>query len=303
MAQPMAAYGTWPPELPKDDTSKPQAKSQWRARVNSPPGIIVLAGSFLMVMLSIAPVWNAVSLLQDFNYVYWVGRRTPHVMIILCILVVLLYFITSSVFFNSSSISTHTEHNILMLANIFITLCGLFLMLVSMPLAWQAELTSGNLMYNCAASEQTHRSYEFSQVLHNMRATPACASKFSVEECAGYQAAPPYTDYLKNMENTFRCAGFCYKAPPASAPAAAAANASKLSGIQSDSELSASATYPPTLFSDSNFQASCDGMASRDMLNMAGDIGHQTFYQGIYLVLIAVATGFLNLLGFCFCKG
>ena len=58
-------------------------------------------------------------------------------------------------------------------------------------------------------------------------------------------------------------------------------------------------TYPPTLFSDANYKASCEGMAARDMRNFAGDIGFQTFYQGIYLVLIAIATGFLKLIGFC----
>jgi hypothetical protein len=57
--------------------------------------------------------------------------------------------------------------------------------------------------------------------------------------------------------------------------------------------------YPPTLFSDANYQASCEGMAGRDMKNFAGDIGYQMFYQGIYLVLIAIATGFLKLAGFC----
>ena len=32
-------------------------------------------------------------------------------------------------------------------------------------------------------------------------------------------------------------------------------------------------------------------MAGRDMRNFAGDIGYQTFYQGIYLVVIAIVTG------------
>merc|ERR1719313_391286 len=57
--------------------------------------------------------------------------------------------------------------------------------------------------------------------------------------------------------------------------------------------------YPPTLFSDANYQASCEGMAARDMRNFAGDMGLQTFYQGIYMIAIAICTGFLKLLGFC----
>merc|ERR1719329_1893784 len=65
------------------------------------------------------------------------------------------------------------------------------------------------------------------------------------------------------------------------------------------SQPSVASRYPPTLFSDANYQASCEGMAARDMKNFAGDVSYQTFYQGIYLVVVAVAMGFLKLLGFC----
>merc|ERR1740120_74186 len=57
--------------------------------------------------------------------------------------------------------------------------------------------------------------------------------------------------------------------------------------------------YPPTLFSDANYQASCEGMAARSMINFAGDVGFQTFYQGIYLVLIAISMGVMKLAGYC----
>jgi hypothetical protein len=43
-------------------------------------------------------------------------------------------------------------------------------------------------------------------------------------------------------------------------------------------------------------------MSARAMKNVAGDIGQQTFFLGLYLVLIAVMTGFLKLFGFCFRK-
>jgi hypothetical protein len=40
-------------------------------------------------------------------------------------------------------------------------------------------------------------------------------------------------------------------------------------------------------------------MAARSIKNFAGDIGEQSFYNGLYLVLIAIATGFLKLFGLC----
>merc|ERR1719236_381255 len=284
-------------------------------------------------MLCVIPIWNAASLLNDENYVFWVGSAVPGWLITLCVLVIVLYAVTIFAFFKYSRPSVRTEQTIMMIANIFITLLGLSLMLLSLPLSRQSIETYNNLMHRCDYSEQTHRMYEYSQVLHNIRSRPDCAKKFSVEECAGYEPAPPYTSFLKAMESDFRCSGFCYKANPlAGAPAGAQAPApspppakglvqhttsvtrrlnrhhhheDKVTPLevalnqQGISANTLEAQYPPTLFSDANYKASCEGMAARDMRNFAGDIGFQTFYQGIYLVLIAIATGFLKLIGFC----
>jgi len=286
--------------------------------------------------------------------------------------------------------------------------------------------TYTTLMHQCDVAPQTHRLYEYSQVLQNIRAIPECAAKYSVEECIGYEDAVPYTSFLKSMERRYHCAGFCYHpaltdaimaapfqafgpAPGNSfcggdylastsvlsmpgceakcredvrckyfsywatgkshwchttatcdtqerdgdqvvwiyarqAPAAASGrwgfaqetggdprrdnatgrraaghqmagrrhvdhvtHTSELQlngrGVQGPATarqepLTASA-YPPTLFSDANYQVSCEGMAARDMRNFVGDVGAQTFYQGVYLVFVAVCTGFLKLVGFC----
>merc|ERR1719487_2905913 len=180
-------------------------------------------------MLCVVPIWNAASLLHDDNYVFWSGRAVPLWLISLCIIIIVLYVVTILAFFNYSRPSVRTEQTIMMIANIFITLLGLSLMLLSLPLSRQSIETYNNLMHRCDYSEQTHRLFEYSQVLHNIRATPACAAKFSVEECAGYEDAAPYTTFLKSMETDFRCSGFCYKqpAPPvvsaAAVPAPAAA--------------------------------------------------------------------------------
>lgn len=303
-------------------------KPDWKSKFTTPKNIFMGVGCVLLGMLSVVPIWNAVILLQDSNYVFWVGRRVPEIVIASCVCIIVLYAITVAIFFRKSHSSVHTEQTIMMIANIFITLFGLFLMMVSLPLTHQSEITYGNLLHRCDYSDQTHRLFEYSQVLQNIRATPACAKKYSIEECDGYEEAAPYTYFLKGMENNFRCAGFCYRPPPVAAAApgpspgeASPAPAAELLSTKQRTRLHADHvtlnteggapapagpkleeavdTYPPTLFSDSNFQASCDGMAARDMKNFAGDIGQQTFYQGVYLVLIAVITGFLKLMGFC----
>merc|ERR1719387_2970734 len=177
-------------------------------------------------MLCVVPIWNAASLLHDDNYVFWSGRAVPIWLITLCVVIIVLYVITILAFFTYSRPSVRTEQTIMMIANIFITLLGLILMLISLPLSRQSIETYNNLMHRCDYSEQTHRMYEYSQVLHNIRRRPDCASKFSVEECDGYEPAPPYTTFLKAMESDFRCSGFCFKANPlAGAPAGAQAPA------------------------------------------------------------------------------
>lgn len=320
------------------ESVKRQEKPNWTSRLLNPKNVFLGVGTVLLIMLSAVPIWNAMILLQDSNYVFWAGRRTPQVLITVSLSIVILYAISISLFFRSRQGETpgtaHMEQTIMMIANIFITLFGLFLMLVSLPLTHQSELTYTNLLHRCDYSEQTHRLFEYSQVLQNMRAQPACAKKYSVEECEGYEEAAPYTSFLKGMENNFLCAGFCYRPPvlaaagpgpsPGPSPAASPAPAKSLLSVRHHhadhvtqislaaegkaevrslvADLDANIPQPPTLFSDRNFPASCEGMAARDMKNFAGDIGQQTFFQGIYLIVIAVTTGFLKLAGFCIRK-
>merc|ERR1719491_876060 len=118
---------------------------------------------------------------------------------------IFLYVGTTSIFFSAADPSVQTEQTIMMIANIFITLFGLILMLAALPLIKQSTMTYTNLMHSCDYSEQTHRLFEYSQVLQNIRGTPDCKDKFSGEECIGYEPAPPYTDFLKGMESSFRC--------------------------------------------------------------------------------------------------
>lgn len=298
--------------------AKTSKKQGWLNRCfcfspESPTTKFVGAGCLLLLMLAVVPVWNAATLLQNFNYLFWSSPRIPQYIIIVATCMVPLYGLVGIVFFTSASRAVITEQTIMTIATTFITLFGLALMILSIFLTRQSEITSNNLLFDCNYSPETHRLYEFSTVLQNIRATPDCALKYSVEDCAGYQDAPPYTDFLKEMETEFKCAGFCYNAKLASQSSSKAAligteahqrsvhkdHITSLLSQSAGNAVKASSAYPPTLFSDVNWQASCESMAARDMKNFAGDIGSQTFFQGAYLVAISVATGFLKLLGLC----
>lgn len=322
--------------------------SSWK-RPPSPRNVFLGAGPALLGMVSLVPIWNAVALMEDVNYAFWHGRALPILTILLCLSVVALYAATAVVFFAHPRPQVPTEQAMVMMASTFVTLLGLALVLVSMPLSRQAAETYDNLTSKCDYSLETHRVYEYYQVLQNIRETPECARKYSVEECQGYEDAPPYTTFLKALESSLHCRGFCHRpvvlppplvagfAPaPAPSPAPEAAQspapalvpsglallsvpppprrgrkgprsavrgagtgALLLDVVRGAEQERASDVYPPTLFSDANFQASCDGVAAREMKNFVGGVGSQTFYQGVCLALAAVAMGFLKLLSLC----
>lgn len=48
---------------------------------------------------------------------------------------------------------------------------------------------------------------------------------------------------------------------------------------------------PPTLFTAANFQTTCDGAASRDLLNFGRELGWQFWYTGIILITVAIFMG------------
>merc|ERR1719343_640805 len=169
----------------------PQARKP-QGHTGSPRNVFIVAGVILLTLLCLVPMWNAIALLMDYNYTYWVGFGVPLWMIFLCVSIIILYAATISIFFSHARPQVQTEQTIMMIANIFITLLGLVLMLVSLPLSRQSIETYNNLMHRCDYSEQTHRVYEYSQVLQNIRSLPACADKYSIEECPGYEDAKPY---------------------------------------------------------------------------------------------------------------
>jgi hypothetical protein len=342
-AQPGGGYGYG--ATPAPEVMIKDGKGSFVRGLLTPRNVFIITGVIILMVLCIVPLWNASSLMQDSNYVFWHGRGVPAWMVGISWGTILMYVITVFVFYGYARPQAHSEQTIMMIANIFITMFGLMLMLVSVPLSRQSITTYNNLMHKCDYSVETHRLYEYSQVLHNIRSMPSCIGRYTVEDCEGYEDAQPYTTFLKSMETDFRCSGFCYQPPSqtvalqvASGSNGASASNATVSNISTPMMLiedrqsrhtdhvfplpmepasllstqtaraqqpagasaqTSSASYPPTLFSDADYQASCEGMAARDMKNFAGDIGFQTFYQGIYLVMIAIATGFLKLIGFC----
>mmetsp|Transcript_60495 Transcript_60495/g.112317 ORF Transcript_60495/g.112317 Transcript_60495/m.112317 type:complete len:368 (+) Transcript_60495:101-1204(+) len=291
-------------------------------RIVLPKLVVIAAGTILLVMLCTVPIWNALSLINDANYVFWNGRGVPAFIIGVCLATMVLYVVMVLLLFQYTDpdlLNTQTTTAIL---NLFLKLLGLLLMIASMPLSRQAHMTFQSLMFNCEHSPLTHRTWELAQVLQQIRQTPECMEKYSVEECTGYEEVYPYSGYLRLLEDNYFCSGFCYRQLSNSSDAPSThgvrdvwrqASGSAFLGTEeglsqphhhsfSLEQLEADAgqhIYPPTLFSQAHFSLDCEGMAARDVLNFAGDVSWQCFYQGMFLVLMAVFVAFVKLVGLC----
>lgn len=324
-----------------------------------PRNLYIGTGAVLLAIICLLPISNALALLQEPTYTLIHGSDVPNRILLICLGTVTLYGGAIVVFLVYAKQQETAEQMLLVIVTAFVAFLGLALMLVSMSLSQQAMHTYSNLMFTCDSALETRRLYEYSEVLLNIRAAPDCHGKYSVEECPGYDDAPPYTETLKAMEDTYRCIGFYHghvpvdtphpsaassvvpwagiKAIPNASAAAAAhlqlgrsglrghtaagrlkrshrrlpgshpAAATHLASVGgSTQDNGGSGTTDPTapaspraLFSDATYREPCERLAARDVKNFAGEIAAVSFYQGLYLEVVAAVIGLLKLTDSC----
>jgi len=273
-------------------------------------------GLVLLAMLCFLPVWDCLEMLNNLNYVYWAPQGLPLTVITLSFLILVFFGLTTEAFFQRWRNEIHTAQSLVVMSSLFIMLFGLVLVLVSLPLTQRAIELHNEIVYECGNSEGTRDLRLHYMSLLNLRTDAACAAEYSVETCQGFTKQEPYTSYLKGMEETFRCSGFCYEVPSvAGANTSMLAKAYKQRLLQRNqthalptqaapAKIAGHAavaaqqapqkgvkTYPPTLFSNANFQASCDGAAARNLINFARDTGYQMWYMGVVLISLSVVIG------------
>lgn len=200
------------PEATRIPANPPTTTKEKQIRFN-PERLFIAFGTLVLLIICAIPVANAAALLDDFNFIFWAGREIPMWLVTLSTIIIVLYMITGYLFFSYAKQESRSEQAIMMIAHTFITMLGLIFMMVALSLTHKTAATYNNLHRQCHFSEDTHKVFEFSQVLHALRSQPGCIEKYSIESCEGYQDAPPYTTYLKDLEENFRCSGFCYVPP------------------------------------------------------------------------------------------
>jgi len=273
---------------------------------------LTLIGLAVLICLVALPVSDAGMLLHDFNYVFWVGQALPATVIISLAALIVIYFLWS-VSMGQQGVENMNIHDGVTIVSTFICLLGVVLVLTSLALYWNGYQVTSALMYNCkgsAVSRDVRQSY---LGLLALRQSPACATKFSIEECAGYaNAAPPaFANYFLSLESQYRCSGFCYTNPPAATVAPVSqTNSSVLQvagkhvsgflgkeqagvlGKEAAERIHREFALPPALFSQNPYKTSCDGAAARNLTFMALGISHVWWMIGVVLIGLSGVVGF-----------
>lgn len=161
---------------------------------------------------SALPLIGSLTLLYDENYTYFVGAFLPWMIILIffgvgILLSVTLYFLLR----NSSPRNTEvrSEDTLYLVAGTFTSLLGILLLVTSLPLSYTTHEKFAALRNGCGgALGEARKLVYYNEVLHNIRASPACMNQSSVEFCAGW-AETKQTEYLRYLENEFQCAPLC----------------------------------------------------------------------------------------------
>jgi hypothetical protein len=298
--------------------------------------LLLIGGAACLSVVVLFHLFDAISMLNDPTFVFFVGRLWPRRIILLCCLVLLIYALLVVFFYKRTPGEGRTDVSFFMIVSITVSILGLSLVAISLSLRASTEAAKEDLFFNCQGGASTQRLYEEAVQLQGLRSLPECQSKFSVTECNGYEESSPYTDMLKYMEQHYKCAGFCYS--NASTPIAQLSMLEQRKGrtllgslerfvathklsptahsallqagqeeVSSGAALSVESLndepgrttfYPPALFSNFQYQTSCDGMASRDLQYQGVHVATTLYWSGCWLLLTITLAGFIGLCNF-----
>lgn len=226
--------------------------------------ILLLVGLGTLAAIIALPVSDSILLMTDFNYRFWNGDALPTAVIILLCGVLIIY----AVVVGSMEERPRTS-SVVTVVSTFCTLLGAILVLASLFLFYRHQFVNDSLMYNCNGSSMTQDARQQYLGLLTLRQTPACAKKWSIQECSGFQSAtsPRYADYFRALEVNFHCSGFCQRPT------------TKTSAL------------PPSLFSKSASKTTCDAAAARNLSFMTVGISHVWWWLSISLIGLSAAVG------------
>lgn len=281
--------------------------------------VFICTGALVVFILLFLPVYESIGMLKNFNYVYWHGTILPLACIALCISCFFLWIGLASCVIGGDRSELVNKHDISLTAATMVTIIGVVLLFVSMTGTTQSLDVRLALSGSCDSNVQSRAVRAWYQSALTLRKTPACADKYTIEDCAGFGALSMNRaeyPYYKKLENTFQCSGFCSEEPVADkAGLLSIANVSSADqiGVQQRKQLSLVPSFlskhvriftnassraenlPPTLFSNLNFsKVSCQGAAAQNLYFAVVSNMNQMWWIGICLIASAVLIGFAD---------
>mmetsp|Transcript_16849 Transcript_16849/g.45624 ORF Transcript_16849/g.45624 Transcript_16849/m.45624 type:complete len:366 (-) Transcript_16849:227-1324(-) len=233
----------------------------------------LMLGFFVLAVLLFRPVCNAMLWAQQSEILFFVGAFRVYVFI-MPVLVLPLYVVTITMFFHRSSPEVRTYKTGVMISCLFITLVGVLNIVLSQPLVYRSIQAFDDLWSECGYSDVSRLVYKEYVYLYAVRLQPDCLKMESVELCDGYIHSD-HAAVLKAMEQNLECSGFCH-------------TDYTVDSATYSSQLNNTAPYPPTLFSQTNYQAGCDSMLARELKDWVAETASETFLAGFVLLCSAV---------------
>lgn len=131
-----------------------------------------------------------------------------------CVLVFVLFIATMQGLLNWALPEHRSQFTMAFTWATFAALLGVILVPIALMANKEATTIASVVSQGClTAMPQSELLVDYSQVLYNIRLSPACANATSVVECQGW-AANKYTMYMQYLESDFHCGPLCPESPP-----------------------------------------------------------------------------------------
>lgn len=218
------------------------------------------------------------------------SSTSPMILLVAMLGTLFAYVLTSSIFLAKTKPPTGEGKLVDVVGGLFtvwacyVLVLGLVLVLAALPILWESHTAQDDLFKFCESSDRTKDLFANSQGLQALRQLPACRKEASVETCSGY-VETAYSAVLRFMERDLHCSGFCYRNSITMNP-----------GHPAEKKLQLLDT-PLTLFSQEDYEPSCDGMSARYMGVAVGNSIAQMYIEGIVLIVGTAALGIMKLSG------
>jgi len=237
---------------------------------------------FALAMLVMIPIWNNCMIIHNPILNYLIGEQVPIWFIVLTLSTIVIYTFIGILVFRYAGPEIRTMQTLNMIAMSLATLLGVLFVLFANPLKYKALQAATAVESNCRFDAKFAPLSSSYQALNALRVREPCASMYSVVACDGFRETP-YTKLLRQLETQYSCAGFC-----------------AVQNVTTDtSGMMVFGAFPPTLFSEANFDISCDSALSRQLQYSVADVAKQIYGLGLALVCAAIVAGVLQLIGFC----